>query len=97
MANDKRVTPRISIQDSATVKIDGEHSGIPCTIDNLSQGGVRFSTTRDLSMGGYVELRIPSPDDEADIVLKAQILRVLPGREEGTRDYACQLESVENA
>lgn len=97
MAQDKRVTPRLSIQDRVTLAVCGESGTTPCILDNVSQGGARFFTSRELAVGSRVELRIASPDDGMEISLLAQIIRVLPGRESGQFDYACRLESVENA
>lgn len=96
MHQDKRATPRIEIHDNVTLRVAGELGSSPCTLDNISQGGLRFFATRELQEGSRVELRIASPEGEPDIALKARILRV--SRSDGALfDYACRLDEVDNA
>lgn len=95
--NDRRASSRLTIRDDVTLVVNGVADRERCVLEDVSMGGIKFFTTRKLTAGKSVELRIPSPDDEPDIVIQAKILRVGPGEYNKPFGYACVIETTVNA
>lgn len=95
--NDKREYSRLTVRDDVTLVIPGVDDSELCVLEDISKGGARFFTTRNLTVGNRVELRIPSPEHEPDISIQAKILRVGPGDYSKPFSYACEIEHIENA
>lgn len=93
---ERRANSRFTIRDDVTLKVSGETDSERCILEDLSKGGARFYSRVELAVGSHIELRIPSPDNEPDIIINATVLRVGPGIQDMPYAYACQIEHVEN-
>lgn len=94
---EKRANSRITIRDDVTLVVHGKADSDLCVLEDISQGGARFCSTQKLSIGSQVELRVPSPENDPDIVIQGIILRVGPGDYNKSYCYACTIEAFENA
>jgi hypothetical protein len=95
--NDRRASSRLTIRDDVTLAVEGVTDNERCVLEDVSMGGIKFFSTRKLTVGKHVELRIPSPGDEPEIVIQAKILRVGPGEHNKPFGYACVIETTVNA
>lgn len=95
--NDKRSNSRLTVRDDVTLVVLGKAEQEHCVLENISQGGAKFYTTRKLSIGNRVELRVPSPENEPEIIIQAKILRLDPGDYSRPYSYGCVIEHAENA
>lgn len=87
---------RITIHHDVTLVVQGEAGSEPCILENVSMGGVKFYAKHKLEAGTHVELRVPSPTDDPEIVIQATILRAEPGDSDNPYAYACMIESTQN-
>ena len=94
---EKRANSRMTIRDDVTLVVIGVADKELCVLEDVSMGGARFFSTRKLTVGNHVELRVPSTEDEPDVVIQAKILRVEPGDHSKEFGYGCKIESTENA
>lgn len=97
MDYEKRANTRMTIRDDVTLLVQGIAESEPCILEDISMGGARFFTTKKLAVGSHVELRVPSPDGEPEIIIQVKILRVGPGEHNKPFGYACVIEHTENA
>lgn len=95
--HDKRANPRIPVQDGVTLVVPGMAEIELCILEDIDKGGVKFFSTRELPVGHRVELRIPSPEDEPEIVIQAKVMRVGSGSYNKPYSYGCVIEQIENA
>lgn len=95
--HDKRANPRIPVHDGVTLVVLGTVDKELCILEDIDKGGVKFFSTRELVVGNRVELRIPSPEDEPDIVIQAKVMRVGSGSYNKPYSYGCVIEQIENA
>lgn len=92
-----RAFSRITIHDGVTLMVKGVADSETCILENISKSGVKFYSTRKLDAGKVVELHVPSPEGDPEIIIKAKTLRVEPGEHGKPYSYACVIESTKNA
>jgi len=97
MHNDKRANTRHTIRDDVTLVVLGIPDSEHCILEDISMGGAKFYSAKKLAVGNHVELRIPAPQDEPEILVQAQVLRIEPGDHNKPYGYACIIESTVNA
>lgn len=93
---ERRANARFTIRDDVKLMVPGMATNENCVLEDISKGGARFYATQKLTVGNRVELRIPAPEEEPEIVIQAKILRIEPGAHDKPYGYGCLIENTEN-
>lgn len=94
---ERRANSRFTIRDDVKLMAFGMTTKEICVLEDISKNGAKFYATQTLIVGNRVELRIPAPEDEPEIIIQAKILRVEAGDHGKLYGYGCVIESTENA
>lgn len=94
---ERRASSRFTIRDDVILMTFGMSTKEICVLEDISKSGAKFYATQALAVGNRVELRIPAPEDEPEVIIQAKILRVEAGDHGKLYGYGCLIESAENA